>query len=346
MRSRGFIIGMVVALGVIVVVGVVGWAYDHSKRDTIAEGVRVGGIDVGGMDVGAAKAELEDRLLAELRQPIVATYEGMRVVLSPPRAQVAVNLDATVDEALARGRDGSILARLGRDVTGGDVDVDLQPRVTYSRVAVDHFMAEIVDRFDQAPRDASIAFTPTSLDPVGAQDGIEVQERRLRRAVVHALTSADAPHTVAVHARVLKPKVTTSELAKQYPVVITVDRGSFELRLWKDLKLAKTYPIAVGQVGLETPAGLYHIQNKQVDPVWNVPNSAWAGDLAGTTVPPGPSNPLKARWMGIYNGAGIHGTDSISSLGSAASHGCVRMAVPDVIDLYDQTPVGAPVYIA
>ncbi|HEU4703932.1 MAG TPA: L,D-transpeptidase, partial [Conexibacter sp.] len=63
-------------------------------------------------------------------------------------------------------------------------------------------------------------------------------------------------------------------------------------------------------------------------------------------IPPGPSNPLKARWMGIYAGAGIHGTDSISSLGSAASHGCVRMAVPDVIELYDETPVGTPVYIA
>ena len=99
-------------------------------------------------------------------------------------------------------------------------------------------------------------------------------------------------------------------------------------------------------MGLETPAGLYAIQNKAVDPVWNVPNSDWAGDLAGKAIPPGPENPLKARWMGIYAGAGIHGTDALDSLGSAASHGCVRMAVPDVIDLYDQTPVGAPVYIA
>ena len=41
-----------------------------------------------------------------------------------------------------------------------------------------------------------------------------------------------------------------------------------------------------------------------------------------------------------------HGTDEIYSLGSAASHGCLRMAVPDVIELYDQGPVGAPIYIA
>ncbi|MGB2712121.1 MAG: L,D-transpeptidase, partial [Conexibacter sp.] len=163
--------------------------------------------------------------------------------------------------------------------------------------------------------------------------------------VVQALRSADRARPVPIRARTTAPDVTTDELAGEYGTVITVDRANFRLRLWKRLKLVKTYRIAVGQVGLETPAGLYHIQNKQIDPVWNVPDSEWAGDLAGKTIPPGPENPLKARWMGIYNGAGIHGTDAIDSLGSAASHGCVRMAVPDVIDLYDRTPVGAAVYI-
>jgi lipoprotein-anchoring transpeptidase ErfK/SrfK len=104
--------------------------------------------------------------------------------------------------------------------------------------------------------------------------------------------------------------------------------------------------VAVGAVGFDTPAGLYHSQNKQVDPTWNVPDSDWAGDLAGKSIPPGPDNPLKARWMGIYDGAGIHGTEETYSLGSAASHGCLRMAIPDVIELYDQVPVGAPIYIA
>jgi lipoprotein-anchoring transpeptidase ErfK/SrfK len=84
-----------------------------------------------------------------------------------------------------------------------------------------------------------------------------------------------------------------------------------------------------------------------VNPAWHVPNSAWAGDLAGTVIPGGvPENPLKARWMGIFDGAGIHGTDATGSIGSAASHGCIRMLIPDVIELYDQVDVGAPVYIA
>src|SRR6185436_20723035 len=330
---------------VVLVVAAGAWAYDHAKRDTIASGVHVAGVDVGGMDVDDARAVLRRQLLTSLREPVVATYKGRRVVLSAKRAGVAVNVEAAVDEALARGREGSFIARVGREVTGGSVDADVEPRVVYSRIAVEHFVAETGDRFDRAARDASIDFTATSLEPVAAQDGVTVLRRPLRRAVVRALTHADAPHAIRVRARTVKPKVTTAQLAQKYPVVITVDRGSFRLRLWKDLKLEKTYTIAVGMAGLETPSGVYTINDKQVDPSWHVPNSAWAGDLAGQVIPPGPDDPIKARWMGFYNGAGIHGTDEVSSLGTAASHGCVRMAISDVIELYPQVPLGTPIYI-
>lgn len=344
MRSRRIVIGVAIAA---VLVGAVGaWAYDHGKRDTIAKGVRISGVDVGGMRVEQARARLEHQLLSRLRRPVVVTYGDRRVVLSARRAGVAVNVDAALDAALARSRDGSFFSRIGREATGGSVDADVQPRIVYSSVAIEHFLAETGGRFDRAPRDASIDFTPTSLSPVAAQDGIAVDRRLLRRAVVHALTTADAPHSVAVHVRSVKPNVTTAQLAAKYPVVITVDRSNFRLRLWKDLKLEKTYTIAVGRAGLETPAGVYAINDKQVNPSWHVPNSAWAGPLAGKVIPPGPADPIKARWMGIYAGAGIHGTEEVNSLGSAASHGCIRMAIPDVIDLYDRTPLGTTVYIA
>ncbi len=99
--------------------------------------------------------------------------------------------------------------------------------------------------------------------------------------------------------------------------------------------------------GLETPAGLHHIEWEQVDPPWYVPKKAWAGALAGTVVPPGPADPLKARFMSIEGGAGIHGIDpsEYSSIGHDASHGCVRMRIPDVIALYSKSPVGTPVFI-
>jgi lipoprotein-anchoring transpeptidase ErfK/SrfK len=99
--------------------------------------------------------------------------------------------------------------------------------------------------------------------------------------------------------------------------------------------------------GLETPAGLHKIEWEQVDPPWYVPKKAWAGALAGTVVPPGPGDPLKARFMSFEGGAGIHGIDpsEYETIGHNASHGCVRMRIPDVIDLYSKSPVGTPVYI-
>ena len=74
--------------------------------------------------------------------------------------------------------------------------------------------------------------------------------------------------------------------------------------------------------------------------------SDWAGELAGRTIPPGdPDNPLKARWMGLFDGQGIHGTEQISSLGARASHGCIRMSIKDVKQLYGQVKEGTPVFV-
>lgn len=345
MRSRRFLI--VAVFVVLLLCGAVGaYAYDHSQRDTIAKGVAVGGVDVGGLKPAEARARLQQELVEPLREPVVVTFERQRFVLAPRQARVAVDLDGMVAEAVDRSRRSSFFARVGRSVTGGSLDADLRPQVTYDPEAVDRFVERVAARLDRAPKDATVAFAGSSLGEVAGQDGVEVDARRLRRGVARALRRTDDGRTVRVRATVVRPKVTTAQLAKRYPTVITVDRAGFRLSLWKNLRLAKSYTVAIGQVGLDTPAGLYEIQNKAVDPVWSVPNSAWAGDLAGTTVPPGPSNPIKARWLGIFDGAGIHGTDAVYSLGTAASHGCVRMAIPDVIELYDLTPVGAPIYIA
>ena len=143
--------------------------------------------------------------------------------------------------------------------------------------------------------------------------------------------------------------MTTRKLVESYNTLLIIDRANFQLKLFKQLKPVKTYDIAVGMVGLETPAGVYHIQNKAVNPAWTMPNSSWVAPAdRGKVVPGGtPENPLKARWLGIFNGAGIHGIDpsEYGTIGHAASHGCVRMRIPDVEDLYPRVPVGAPIYI-
>jgi lipoprotein-anchoring transpeptidase ErfK/SrfK len=161
-----------------------------------------------------------------------------------------------------------------------------------------------------------------------------------------ALVSKLHDRTILAPIKTVHPAVTDDKIADRYPVIVTIDRGNFRLNLFKKLKRVKVYPIAVGQVGLETPAGLYKIATKAVNPAWHVPNSDWAGALAGRVIPGGaPDNPLKARWLGVYDGVGVHGTDARGSIGTNASHGCIRMRIPDVEELYEQVKVGTPVYI-
>jgi murein L,D-transpeptidase YcbB/YkuD len=166
------------------------------------------------------------------------------------------------------------------------------------------------------------------------------------RKINAALDDPAAARTLHVALKKVSPAVNANDLKRRYGTVITVDRAHFKLRLFKGLKFDKSYMVAVGQSAYPTPTGLFSIQNKQVNPTWSVPNSPWAGELQGTTVEGGSAaNPLKARWMGIANGVGIHGTGEDYSIGSAASHGCIRMHVSDVEDLYPRVPVGTSVLI-
>jgi lipoprotein-anchoring transpeptidase ErfK/SrfK len=336
---------MFVLVGVLLVGAVGAYAWDSTRKDQIAEGVTIGGVAVAGMTEAEARKAVDAKLVEPLRKPVTATFEGVRYQLSPEKLGVTSDVDGMVDRALAESQDGGLPTRLWRYATGSQVDVAISPQITYSGKALDEFIAKVAAEVNRDPVDASIEPTPTSLSPVEGADGVAVVADELRAKLESAVQSPDR-RTVSVPVERLEPEVTTDELAAQYPTYLTVDRSTFELTLWKDLEQATTYTVAIGAQGFDTPAGLYNIQSKQVDPVWNVPDSDWAGDLAGTTVPGGvPENPLKARWMGIFDGAGIHGTDDVGSLGSAASHGCVRMAVPDVIELYDQVDVGTPIYI-
>jgi lipoprotein-anchoring transpeptidase ErfK/SrfK len=344
MRHRWFIL---VAVLLLVLIGgaVAAFAYDSSRDDLIAKGVTIAGVDVGGMNTAEARRAVERQLKEPLEQPIRVRRGQTRFTLSAEDAGVKADVGGMVDEALEASRDGSIFSRVARDITGGEENAQVPARVTYSSGAVRDLVKRVRAKLNRPARDATVDFP--SLEKVKEQKGRRVKAGVLEQRIAQALTVPGADRTVRAPVRILKPKVTQAELATKYPVLLIADRYNFKLRFYKNLNLQKEYTVAVGAVGFDTPAGLYHIQNKAVDPAWHVPNSDWAGDLAGTIVPGGTAeNPLKARWLGIFDGAGIHGTDQTYSLGSAASHGCIRMAIPDVIELYDQVPVGAPIYIA
>ena len=159
------------------------------------------------------------------------------------------------------------------------------------------------------------------------------------------MLNANAPHMIAARTHYDKPEVTADEVASEYPSYLTLDRETYTLRLWKDLKLAKTYTVAVGQVGLETPEGLYHIQDKQVDPTWNVPNPPGPAASPGSRSHPAP--PTRSRRAGWGSSKAPASTAPKRPTHSAPPP---RMAAcgwrfPTWIELYDRVEVGTPIYI-
>jgi lipoprotein-anchoring transpeptidase ErfK/SrfK len=345
--TRSFLI---VATFVVLLVAAAGgvYAYDSAREHRITEGITVGGVRVGGLEEGAAKARLRAAVLEPLNRPVVARYKGRHFTLTPAQARVGVDIDGSVARALERSRSGNILARTSRNLRGQRINEAIDLDIAYNRRAISRLVKRISAKIDQPARDATVDLQHGSVDPTPSANGLAVRAARLRADLRRSLLSPEGSRTVAVRTKVVEPSVTSKDLADRYPAVVVISRGSFRLSLYRHLKFAKSYGIAVGRVGLETPAGLYHVQNKAINPAWTMPDSDWVAPKdRGKVIPGGtPENPLKARWLGIYAGAGIHGTDAEGSIGTAASHGCIRMRIPDVKELYDEVPVNSPVYIA
>jgi lipoprotein-anchoring transpeptidase ErfK/SrfK len=334
-------------LAVLVVLGGGVYAYDHARANEIAKGVEVAGIPLGGMSVDQARARLEREIMRPLERPIVIHHDKKTWVLGAREARISADLSAMVDEALAKSRSGDIFTRSWRSLTGEKVNADLKPSVQFSDAAVIRLIDRVRKSVERPSTDATVKLSGAGLQSTPGSDGLAIQASELHKQIKAAIVSPTAKRTFVATTHHTAPKVTTADLKRKYDTVIIVNRAKFRLELFKGLKLHETYPIAVGRVGLETPAGQYTIANKAINPAWHVPNSPWAGKLAGKVIPgDDPTNPIKARWLGVYDGVGIHGTSDDASIGSNASHGCIRMHIPDVEKLYDEVPVGSAIYIA
>jgi L,D-transpeptidase catalytic domain/Putative peptidoglycan binding domain len=326
--------------------GAYAYFWDRGNADVIAAGVTIAGIDVGRLHAAEARGLLAARLVRPLQRPLRVELGRHRFVIRPANAGLRVDVAHMVDAAVRLSREGALRDRLLRQVRGTRLQASVPFEAAVSHASVAAFVDHVALVVDRPARPARVVPSPTALRIVPSRDGLAVRREQLRGALVSSLLRSDAPRTLGVPTSVVHPRWSTASLAKRYPAFIVVNRETFTLRLFEHLKLSRTFSIAVGQAGLETPGGLYEINDRQVNPSWHVPNSAWAGDLAGRIIPPGPADPIKSRWLGFWDGAGIHGTDEINSIGSAASHGCIRMRIPDVEELYDEVPVNSPVYIS
>ncbi|MGZ4201645.1 MAG: L,D-transpeptidase family protein [Thermoleophilaceae bacterium] len=298
---------------------------------TLPAGSTIARVDVSGLDQAGAKAKLQAALAPVWERPMTVHVGTTDQQVTSADLGQTVDYDGMVADAFkAAAHHQAVKVRLARSIAGAQLSKEV---------------AKLAKPFYKAPRDAKVRLGVAKIKKIRGRFGHGIDTHHLRQALINELRKPTAARVVAETVERIAPKVTVKKLAKLYSTYISVDRSSFKLRLFKRLRLSKTYPIAVGMAGLETPQGLRHVLDKQVDPTWHVPNSPWAGSLAGQTIPPGPNDPLKARLLDLGDGIGIHGTAEDWSIGTRASHGCIRMHVSDVIDLYNRVPVGTPVLI-
>jgi lipoprotein-anchoring transpeptidase ErfK/SrfK len=296
----------------------------------IRPGVSAAGVDLSGLDVPTATAKLNAELGPRLSGDLLIGVAGRPWTLKMADAKLKLDSVRTAKRAL--------YAKAG--VT------QVAPAISHSHAAVRTFAEGIAKEVGKPARDARIKITLRHIFRERSRYGRKLDVDAARKAIDTALDDPAAPRVLHQKLTKVRARVNANDLARVYNSVITIDRAHFKLRLFKALKFRKSYGVAVGQPAYPTPTGRFAITSKQVNPVWSVPNSPWAGELQGTTVDGGSAaNPLKARWMGIANGVGIHGTGEDYSIGTRASHGCIRMHVADVIDLFKRVPVGTPVLI-
>jgi lipoprotein-anchoring transpeptidase ErfK/SrfK len=296
----------------------------------IRAGMSAAGVDLSGLTVPEATAKLDAELGPRLVPDLLIGVAGRPWVLKMADAKLKLDSSRTAKRAL--------YAQAGL--------TQVPPAISHSHAAVAAFVADIAKRVGKPARDAKIKITLRHIYRQRSRPGRGLDVAVAANAIDAAIDDPAAPRVLHQPLTRVRAKVNANDLARVYNTVITIDQAHFKLRLFKGLKFRKSYGVAVGQPAYPTPNGRFAIQSKQVNPTWSVPNSPWAGELQGTTVQGGSAaNPLKARWMGIANGVGIHGTGEDYSIGSRASHGCIRMHVADVIDLFKRVPVGTPVLI-
>ena len=285
---------------------------------TIRPGVRVAGVKVGGL----RPAEAVTAVQAAYARPLEVVVDRSRLMLDP-RAYGS----AYIPTAVAKAR----IAQPGTNV---------KVVVTVRGALVRAWVAKVAKRFARPAADATLTFRGDRPHLTKDRTGRALNSKLLTRRLVASLTT-NSRLPVRVHTVPVAPSVTADAFAE----VIVINRSINRLYLYNGAKLDRTFPVATGQAIYPTPHGDFHIVVKWKNPWWYPPtSSAWAKGLQ--PVPPGPSNPLGTRWMGISSpGVGIHGTDAPSSIGYSASHGCVRMQVPDAEWLFTHVHVGTPVVI-
>jgi lipoprotein-anchoring transpeptidase ErfK/SrfK len=301
-------------------------AADPPPEGTIAPDVSIDGVPVGGFSIDAARRAVIDARIAQRVAVLVVSLKGRRMGITPLAAGWSADLDGAIAAALAFGRAVPL---------AGPVDVPLAQKVDRARLRT--VLGYRAPQIELVPVNATLTFRNGRPRVRRPRIGTMVDVNKAVPLVADAMLTRAVPFVELPVKRVRPAKATVG-------TSVVVSRGSRVLTLYREARKVRTFRIAVGTSRYPTPRGLFSIVTKQRNPTWFPPDSPWAKGLG--PVPPGRGNPLGTRWMGTSASAvGIHGTPASGSIGTAASHGCIRMYIRDAEWLYERVTVGTPVLI-
>jgi lipoprotein-anchoring transpeptidase ErfK/SrfK len=281
-------------------------------------GVSIGGVRVGGITSEQARSAIS----WWYNRRLLFAFNGKHWSVKPAALGASVDVDASVQEVLK--------AQPGQH---------LELRVNVEENRITRYVRALDGQLSVPAEDASASLV--GLRPVvqPGKTGIALNLRETRLRIESALAIANR-QVVRPVGKTIAPSVTSGD----FGAVVVIYRGSNELHLYNGERPWRTIPVATGQAIYPTPTGSWHVVDKQRDPWWRPPDSPWAKGLK--PIPPGPGNPLGTRWMGLdAAGVGMHGTPDAASIGYSASHGCIRMRIPDAEWLFDHVRIGTPVFI-
>jgi hypothetical protein len=265
------------------------------------------GVTISGVAVGGMTAEEATATVqAWFDQPVRFQFKKKRWRASPIDLGARPYVDGAVKRALAAAP-GSALELV----------------VAVSGRQVRAYVRSLDEVFSRPPKDSTVRLKGLRPYVTKAREGVRVLLNPMTAAIVRALRS-NARGPIPLEARLLEPKVTIASFGP----IIVIRRESKKLYLYRGMRYWTRFAIVV----------------KQRDPWWYPPASPWAD--GEKPVPPGPGNPLGTRWMGLSAPlVGIHGTPDAASIGYSASHGCIRMRIPDAEWLFDHVDIGTTVFI-
>jgi hypothetical protein len=284
----------------------------------IPAGVTIGGVAVGGMTADEADAAVT----SAFEQPLQLLALRHKLFVKPERLGTTALVQDAVNRALAAPQDTA-----------------LKLRVRLSRPKAQAYVDSLAAHFDRKPADAQLALRNLRPSIKRSHPGRALRRLRSLSAIFTAFVD-NSRVPLRLQFRALAPRVTARDVGP----VIVIHRGSNRLYLYNGMRLWRVFGVATGQSRYPTPVGRWSIVVKWRNPWWYPPKSPWA--QGAKPIPPGPGNPLGTRWMGLSaSGVGIHGTPDDASIGYSASHGCIRMHIPDAEWLFNHVRIGTTVFI-